>query len=307
MTNTLFFFLILAVVLVVAVALVVRRAQGGDRREWPFYAKKTLSVPEQVLYHRLVKSLPECIILAQVQASRILGVKKGHNFHHWNNRINRLSLDYVVCTKDSRVIAAIELDDSSHEGQRRREADRRKEKALRAAGVPLYRWSVKALPDEAAIRAALNPRAQSNMALRVYCERGGYRRELRALEKAGAIQLVHFPYEGRTRRVRTQANPSKITADCTHITFDSSVPIGSMTQSEKFQDILRIVGKDNEFDARHLDSAYKSGCSCFLTPDKRDISKKSAELEVLLGLKVFNAVDGWSDFMHYVENAACLS
>ena len=66
--------------------------------------------PEQLLYHRLVRALPEHIVLAQVQASRVLGVKKGYRFHEWSNRINRLSYDFVVCGKDSTVIAAIELD-----------------------------------------------------------------------------------------------------------------------------------------------------------------------------------------------------
>jgi hypothetical protein len=163
MTTT-HFLVILGIAFVVVIAFVLRQGRRG-RLEWPLYAKKPLSVPEQVLYHRLVKCLPECIILAQVQASRVLGVKKGHSFHQWNNLINRLSLDYVVCAKDSTVIAAIELDDSSHEQPRRREADLKKDAALKAAGVALCRWSVQALPDEAAIRATLNLTAQSNLAV----------------------------------------------------------------------------------------------------------------------------------------------
>src|SRR4051812_4207647 len=55
--------------------------------------------PEQVLYHRLVAALPGEIVLAQVQLSRVLGVKKGFNFNAWHNRINRLSYDFVVCGK----------------------------------------------------------------------------------------------------------------------------------------------------------------------------------------------------------------
>jgi len=68
------------------------------------------------LYHRLVKALPNHIVLAQVQVSRVLGVKKGFRVHEWNNRINRLSYDFVICDKAATVIAAIELDDKSHEG-----------------------------------------------------------------------------------------------------------------------------------------------------------------------------------------------
>ena len=131
-----------------------------DRRKpheatWPLYSKKPLSNPEQVLYHRIVKAMPECIVLAQVQMSRIIGVRRGFNLGQWNNRINRMSLDYVVCLKDSTVVAAIELDDSSHHGSHRREADAKKQKALSSAGITLIRWQVSSLPDELTIRRAL--------------------------------------------------------------------------------------------------------------------------------------------------------
>ena len=148
--------LVVLAVCAVAVAVLKRRgALGAGDAPWPFYPKKPLTQPEQVLYHRLVAALPEHIVLAQVQLSRVFGVKKGFNFHEWNNRINRMSLDFVVCLKDSTVVAAVELDDKTHEKASRAEADAKKERALSAAGVALVRWSVSALPDESAIRGAL--------------------------------------------------------------------------------------------------------------------------------------------------------
>jgi len=145
---------LLAVVVAVFVMLKRRASSGSGDAPWPFYAKKPLTQPEQVLYHRLVAAMPECIVLAQVQLSRILGVKKGFNFNEWNNRINRMSVDFVVCLKDSTIVAAVELDDKTHEKASRVEADAKKEKALSAAGVALVRWQVSALPDENAIRQA---------------------------------------------------------------------------------------------------------------------------------------------------------
>lgn len=141
-------------ILLALVGLALKRLRGGSIEDgpWPFYPRRPLSAPEQVLYFRLVKALPECIVLAQVQVSRVLGVKKGENFHQWNNRINRLSYDFVVCSKDSTVIAAIELDDKSHESASRVEVDQRKDRATRDAGVRLIRWHVKSLPDDAQIR-----------------------------------------------------------------------------------------------------------------------------------------------------------
>ena len=148
--------LVVVALLVVAVVVAKRRAgSGSPEGPWPFYAKRPLTAPEQVLYHRLVKALPEHIVLAQVQVSRILGVKKGFKFHEWNNRINRLSYDFVVCSKDSTVLVAVELDDKSHETEGRAGTDQKKERATAAAGVKLVRWHVKALPDETAIRAAI--------------------------------------------------------------------------------------------------------------------------------------------------------
>jgi len=153
--------LIVLVVIVVAVAIIriVAKVKSGiGLREglWPFYAKKPLSIPEQVLYFRLSKSLPEHIVLAQVGLSRLLGVKKGNNFQAWQNRINRMSADFVVCSKDSSIVAIIELDDSSHEREDRKAADAKKDKALSSAGIRIIRWQVKLLPDEATIKAAFH-------------------------------------------------------------------------------------------------------------------------------------------------------
>jgi very-short-patch-repair endonuclease len=143
------------IVAVIAVGMMRRGAAPLLEGPWPFYAKKPLSQPEQILYHRLVGALPDCIVLAQVQLSRVLGVKKGFRFYEWNNRINRMSLDFLVCSKDSTILAAIELDDKTHETERRRDTDARKERALSAAGIQLLRWSVKALPDDATIMHAI--------------------------------------------------------------------------------------------------------------------------------------------------------
>ncbi len=145
---------VLLVLLIVFLFLFFRKRGLSNVSEiqWPFYAKKLLTRPEQVLYYRLIAAMPEHIVLAQVQLSRILGVQKGFNFHEWNNRINRMSLDFVVCRKDLTVVAAVELDDKTHEKKSRIEADARKNRALSSAGVPLIRWHVSDLPDEVTIR-----------------------------------------------------------------------------------------------------------------------------------------------------------
>ncbi len=152
MKTLLFLLLLLVVVVVVLAALKKRSTDAGGKGPWPLYVKKPLSQPEQVLYHRLVRALPEHIVLAQVQVSRVLGVKKGFPFMEWNNRINRMSYDFVVCAKDSSVLAAIELDDKTHEGDNRSQADAKKNKASADAGLRVVRWNVRSMPDEATIQ-----------------------------------------------------------------------------------------------------------------------------------------------------------
>jgi len=134
-------------------------AAADDETPWPFYSKRPLSEPEQALYHRLVTALPEHIVLAQVQLSRVMGVKKGFSTRGWLNRINRMSFDFVVCLKDSTVVAAIELNDRGQESAERIEADIKKSRAASSAGIRLVRWNVKGLPDSDDIRHALEQSA----------------------------------------------------------------------------------------------------------------------------------------------------
>jgi very-short-patch-repair endonuclease len=169
-THTLKTALTFAAVLAVAIGVLLYLKkqglfEGKGTRPWPFYVKKPLTQPEQILYHRLSKALPEHIVLAQVQVSRVLGVKKGSNFNEWNNRINRMSYDFVVCAKDSTVLAVIELDDKSHESKSRAATDEKKNKATSDAGLRLIRWHVKALPDEAAIQSEVRGAASAPTAV----------------------------------------------------------------------------------------------------------------------------------------------
>lgn len=149
------FWLLLIALVIVALALIALKGKTKIDEIWPFYPKKPLTPPEQILYFRLVKALPDHIVLAQVQLSRFLGVKKGNNYQSWINRINRMSADYVICEKDSKVLAVIELDDATHQTDKRKEADEKKDKALASAGIKLLRWNVKSMPDEQAIKNLL--------------------------------------------------------------------------------------------------------------------------------------------------------
>ncbi len=150
---------VLVVLLCVLIATLVLRAllrkQGGEE-SWPFVSKFPLSHIEQVLYYRLVQALPEHIVLAQVQISRFLTVRKGTTDTGWNNRIDKKSIDFLICNRDFSIVAAIELDDSTHARARSIKRDDVKNRALAAADVALIRWRASALPDEEEIRRAID-------------------------------------------------------------------------------------------------------------------------------------------------------
>lgn len=149
-----------AVFVLIAAVLIAARLRPSSSKPWPLESKRVLSPPEQVLYFRLIQALPDCVVLAQVQLSRMLVIKASRGRTAVRNRIDRKSADFVVCARDFTVRAVIELDDSSHDRADRKRADADKDAALVSAGVPVLRFNVKAMPDSSAIQAAIaNARA----------------------------------------------------------------------------------------------------------------------------------------------------
>src|SRR3954464_7308095 len=99
----------IVIVLGLAIAAAVFVLRGQREGPMPFEQCRPLTAREQVLYWRLRKVMPEEIVLAQVAVSRILRVKKGHNFRAWMNRVDRMTVDFVVCLPDGTIVAAVEL------------------------------------------------------------------------------------------------------------------------------------------------------------------------------------------------------
>lgn len=124
---------------------------------------------------------------------------------------------------------------------------------------------------------------------KVYCEHGALTSKLKALQKSGRIELVHFPVDlTRSRSIHATAAPSKVRWQDLGLSWDeSSFPWDQAVGSEKFVDILDVIGRQNRRDALHVDSAYKTGCACLVSAD-RDILNVRERLFDLLALKVFS-------------------
>jgi hypothetical protein len=146
--------LIASLALVGVVFFFMKNAQelpGGDPESYPFESRVPLNDRERELYWRLRALLPDGIILSQVGLSRILRVRSGHDFRVWFKRINRMTIDFLVCRGDATIIAAIELDDAPHGAAEQRVADARKTRALESAGIRLLRF--REIPADAELRA----------------------------------------------------------------------------------------------------------------------------------------------------------
>lgn len=113
------------------------------KREWILD-----SGSEASFYGVLEKACAEALgrpirVMVQVPVSRLIEVEKGlprGESQVWRNKIDRKSVDYVVCEAGSlRPLFAVELDGSSHDRADRKERDSFVERALEGAGVGLMR------------------------------------------------------------------------------------------------------------------------------------------------------------------------
>lgn len=124
--------------------------------------------------------------------------------------------------------------------------------------------------------------------LNVYVDTGGMEPVVTELERAGLIRTHYYPFEQRNRKVQNFVPGSGATWDQSNLSWDEEP--GSWDDekpSPLFEKILHIVG-GQQVDAQHLDSAYKAGCTVFLTSDKTDIWSNRIAFQELLGMLVIH-------------------
>ncbi len=155
MTPTLVILIALGALLAVVMQF-VKRAKSAPEAEpvrYPFESCRPLTQREQDFYWRLRNALPEHVVLTRVALPRILRVEKGHDLRGWLERVNVMSVDFLVCRQDAAIVAAIDLEETPRDVFNPEDVDAKKAKALRSAGIKLLRLRV--LPDEAELRKAL--------------------------------------------------------------------------------------------------------------------------------------------------------
>jgi len=123
---------------------------------WPPEVTRVLAHRHRRAYEVLSRALPEHVVLAQVPVARFLHVPARLSYAEWLRRIGHVCVDLLVCDRSSRVIAVVEVRESGHRASdRARKRERRLERVLRAAGVPLQVWDESWMPDAATVRRTL--------------------------------------------------------------------------------------------------------------------------------------------------------
>lgn len=123
---------------------------------WPPEVTRVLAHRHRRAHEVLRRALPEHVILAQVPVARFLHVPARLSYAEWLRRIGHVCVDLLVCDRASRVIAVVEVRETGHRAsERARKREKRLERVLRAAGVPLQVWDEAWMPDAATVRRTL--------------------------------------------------------------------------------------------------------------------------------------------------------
>lgn len=136
------------------IALIYRRSLGGVRQA-RVRSRTILTGNEREFFGRLNRALsPDFVVLPQVAMGAILEplVRQGHpDFWKVRSLFAQKIVDFVVCASDfNRPLLVIELDDSSHDSKRDKDAAR--DALMLEAGIPTLRWDSRNKPTVAEIQ-----------------------------------------------------------------------------------------------------------------------------------------------------------
>ena len=154
--------LAVAVVVVLAVLAILKaKLAGSGGKAGVYYLRKSLFTPaERSFLGVLEPALPPGVrVFGKVRLEDIFGVVKGldaSESQSARNRINRKHVDFLlVRANDLAPLAAIELDDSSHEEEDRQRRDAFVDSAFASAKLPLLHVAVQKSYNPAEVKAKI--------------------------------------------------------------------------------------------------------------------------------------------------------
>ena len=134
--------IIAVIIIIVLIAKALPRGAGG-REKYPYYRKKYLLTEAESSFFRVLEQATEnkYYIFPQIRISNLLYVKGNKNdLFRYQSKIKYKSVDFVLTNKNYlNPLLAIELDDSSHNYNKRIKRDNFVKNAFEDAGLPLLR------------------------------------------------------------------------------------------------------------------------------------------------------------------------
>lgn len=126
----------LIVIMVLAILSVLKKGESKNRnaKRNPIKGKPIITMNEQPTFMKLKEALPEHIILAQVAFSAFMTAQG----YATRNLFNRKVADFVVLDKAFNIVTIVELDDSSHKGKEKFDAER--DALIHEAGFKVIRY-----------------------------------------------------------------------------------------------------------------------------------------------------------------------
>lgn len=126
----------LIAIMILAILSVLKKGESKNRnaKRTPIKGKPIITMNEQPTFMKLKEALPEHIILAQVAFSAFMTAQG----YATRNLINRKVADFVVLDKAFNIVAIVELDDSSHKGKEKFDAER--DALIHEAGFKVIRY-----------------------------------------------------------------------------------------------------------------------------------------------------------------------
>jgi hypothetical protein len=130
-----------------------------DRRH--AYAPKTrfLNKSESLLYYLLKTAVPLHEVFPRMRLADVLEVQPGPQSFDRQRAFRKIEdyfVDFVVCEKDMKIVAVIELDEQpATDDMRRKKLDQFKQECIEAAGIRYYRFPHDDMPRYRELRDLL--------------------------------------------------------------------------------------------------------------------------------------------------------
>lgn len=150
--------LISVLVIVVVIALIADRLilkkKAGSKEKYDlsrYYLKNSIVTPIEKWMYNIIKDelTEEYFVAPKVGIKDFVGVKKGNNYMKYFGHIAQRHIDFLVCKKDTLSPAfGIEIDDTSHERQNRKDRDQENDQIYNAIGIKVLHMPTKIKEEE---------------------------------------------------------------------------------------------------------------------------------------------------------------